>query len=305
MNNEPLVSVIVIFFNAERFLGEAIDSVLKQTYENWELLLVDDGSRDASRAIAERYAGEHVEQVQVLEHAGNVNRGKNFARNLGIQCATGKYIAFLDADDVWLGEKLEEQVAILESHRDAGMLYGETLYWHSWTGNARDRKRDFIPALNVPLDKSIEPPHLLPLYLHSAAAVPCICSILVKRSVVEELGGFDETCSAIANIYEDQAFYAKIVLNSAVVASSRCWDLYRQHPQSSMSYARGSGQEIVARHAFLRWLEQYLARERVQDATVWRALRREQWLLPRPILSRLLRTSGRLRQRLKLVITKG
>jgi glycosyltransferase involved in cell wall biosynthesis len=280
--HEPLVSVIIIFFNAERFLVEAIESVLGQTYPHWELLLVDDGSADGSRTIAGRYAELNAEQVRVLNHPGNQNCGKGASRNLGIRHAGGEYVAFLDADDVWRPNKLEEQVSILERHPAAGMLYGETLYWYSWAGETAGSRRDFIPPLRVPLDTPIAPPRLLPLFLRGDAAVPCTCSIVVKRALANSIGGFDETFTGPANIYEDQAFYAKVCLNGTVVASGHCWDLYRQHPQASMAFARKSGEEFLAREAFLRWLQCYLHDQGVRDQAVWQALRREQWRLKQP-----------------------
>src|SRR3712207_5043688 len=133
MSSDPLVSVIIIFLNAERFVEEAVESVFAQTYDNWELLLVDDGSSDASTAIAGRYAEEHPGRVRYLKHPRHQNRGMSASRNLGIGHAKGEYIAFLDADDVWLEYKLQQQVAILGSHPEASMVYGNTLYWHSWT----------------------------------------------------------------------------------------------------------------------------------------------------------------------------
>src|ERR671930_538107 len=101
MGNQPLVSVVVIFLNAERFLQEAIESVFAQTYPAWELLLVDDGSSDESTAIAQCYAAHHAGQVRYLEHPRHANRGMSASRNLGIRHAHGAYIAFLDADDIW------------------------------------------------------------------------------------------------------------------------------------------------------------------------------------------------------------
>src|SRR5919198_1004258 len=109
INDGPLVSAIIIFLNAERFIQEAIESVFAQTYDAWELLLVDDGSTDGSTAIARRYAEQHPGKVRYLEHNGHQNRGKSASRNLAIRNCTGEYIAFLDADDVWLPRKLEQQ----------------------------------------------------------------------------------------------------------------------------------------------------------------------------------------------------
>ncbi len=277
MDRLPLVSAIIIFFNAERFLAEAIESVLNQKYTHWELLLVDDGSTDNSRSIADRYAAVDSERVRVLAHPGNENRGMAASRNLGIAQASGDYVAFLDADDVWLGSKLKEQVAILQAHGQVGMLYGQTLYWYGWTQEPQDIRRDFIPALRAPLCTPVEPPLLLPLFLRGEAAVPCTCSILVRRSLLDHIGGFEASFARVNSLYEDQAFYAKVCLNAAVIASDTCWDLYRQHPEASTAVARESGQEAAARAYFLCWLEAYMTQRGVEDATAWMALRRELW----------------------------
>src|SRR5690348_1999757 len=109
MNNKPLVSVIMIFLNAEKFMEEAIESVLAQGYSNWELCLVDDGSCDSSTSLARHYARLYPEKVCYLEHDEHQNRGTGPSRNLGIQAASGEYVTFLDADDVWLPHKLEQQ----------------------------------------------------------------------------------------------------------------------------------------------------------------------------------------------------
>src|ERR687898_692015 len=140
----PLVSVIIIFLDAQRFIREAIESVFGQTYSNWELLLVDDGSTDAGTDIALHYAGRYPQKVRYLEHPGHQNRGMSASRNLGIRHARGEYVAFLDADDVWLARNLEQQVTTLGAHPEAGMVYGNTQYWYNWTGDPRDVQRDFV-----------------------------------------------------------------------------------------------------------------------------------------------------------------
>src|SRR5438128_12540181 len=101
MRRKPLVSAIIIFLNAEQFIQEAIESVFAQTYDNWELLLVDDGSTDGSTAIARSYLERHPRRVRYLEHSEHANRGMSASRNIGSRYARGEYIAFLDADDVW------------------------------------------------------------------------------------------------------------------------------------------------------------------------------------------------------------
>lgn len=275
---EPLVSAVIIFLNAAPFIEEAIQSVLGQTYRRWELLLVDDGSTDASTQIARRYARQLPEQVRYFEHEGHRNLGKGASRNLGIRQALGDYVAFLDADDVWLPAKLEQQVRVLDAHPDAGMLYGNTKYWYSWAKGAEGEQADFLPALGVKPGSIVEPPRLLPLFLRGRAAVPCICSILVRRSVAEEVGGFDDSFIGYANIYEDQAFYAKLCLTSRVYIADECWDWYRQHPDGSVAVARRGNQEQAARHFYLLWLRAYLEQHAIADPHVWQALNQELWL---------------------------
>src|SRR5688500_11070839 len=133
MQREPLVSIIVCFLDEERFLAEAVDSVLAQTFDDWELWLVDDGSRDASSSIARQLAASTPGRIEYLEHAGHTNLGLSASRNAGIQRARGRYIAFLDADDSWYPHKLEEQVAILERHPQAAMVIGASKHWRSWS----------------------------------------------------------------------------------------------------------------------------------------------------------------------------
>src|SRR5689334_5372936 len=119
MNNKLLVSIITPFFNTENFLQEAIESVIYQTYENWELLLIDDGSTDNSMRIAQEYAAKYPDKIRYLEHHKHQNRGKSTSRNLGINHAKGEYICFLDADDVFMPLKLEKQLAILAAYPEA------------------------------------------------------------------------------------------------------------------------------------------------------------------------------------------
>jgi glycosyltransferase involved in cell wall biosynthesis len=284
-----MISVIVIFLNAERFIGEAIGSVFAQSHRSWELLLVDDGSGDGSTAIAHRCAGAYPERVRYLEHPGHANRGMSASRNLGIRHARGEYLAFLDADDVWLPHKLEQQVAILESHPRAAMVYGLDQWWYSWTGRAEDQRRDFAHELGVPANTLIEPPALIPLFfLSQRAAIPNPSGILVRREILERVNGFEE---AFRGLYEDQAFYAKVCLNAPVFAAHACWDRYRQHPDSSVAITRQAGQEYSTRSAFLKWLAAYLTDQGVQDREIWKGLRRELWRCRHPTVTCRLRAA--------------
>ena len=143
-NRPPLVSVVIAFLDGERFLREAIDSVFAQTYERWELLLVDDGSGPAASSIARECAAREPGRVRYLEHDEHRNRGLSASRNLGIAGARGVYTAFLDADDVWLPDKLMDQVAILESRPMSERCTGTRC-----TGTAGPETRPTSPAISI------------------------------------------------------------------------------------------------------------------------------------------------------------
>src|SRR5438128_4158872 len=176
MSSAPRVSVVVIYRDAESFLDEAIASVFAQTFADWELLLIDDGSVDGGPFLAANWASQHPQRVHCLAHPGRVNRGMSASRNLGVRHARGEYVALLDADDVWLPDKLTEQVAQLEAWPDAAMVYGPTEWWYSWTGLAADADRDYVSPLGVPADTLLEPPTLLIHLLRNQDRSPCTCS---------------------------------------------------------------------------------------------------------------------------------
>lgn len=292
MNNPPVVSVITIFLNGETFIEQAIASVLAQSFELWELILVDDGSSDASTAIAHRYAEQYAERIHYLEHSGHQNRGMSASRNLGVRHARGRYLAFLDADDVWLPQKLLEQVMILERYPAAAMVYGRTLIWYSWTGRSEDRKRDHYYDLGVQSDTLIRPPTLVPLLLENAYQTPTTCNAMLRREIFDSVGGFEE---AFRTMYEDQVFFAKVELQAPVFVASACWAKYRQHPGNSNSES-GIVNYYETRAPFLDWLEGYLNPHGARYPAVARALRWELWQCRHPYLGRII---VRGRQRLR------
>jgi glycosyltransferase involved in cell wall biosynthesis len=282
MTQKPLVSNIVIFLNASPFFEETIASIFAQTYENWELLLVDDGSTDGSTEIALKYAQKYPEKVRYLEHESHQNRGMSATRNLGIRHAQGEYIAFLDADDLWLPNTLADQVMILEAHPDAAMVYGPIEWWYSWSGKPQDLNADFVENPGVPTDTLIQPPILFILLLQRTIA---ISGMLIRRKIIEQVNGFEDQ---FKTLYEDQAFCVKVCLQFPVFAASHCWYKYRRHP-NSCTIATKAKQEFAMRLAFLKWLEKYLLETGMKDSLSWQTLKRELFLYKYPFLLQLLR----------------
>ena len=284
MQREPLVSVITIFLDEERFLAEAVESVIAQTYENWELLLVDDGSTDGSTEIARRYVERFPGRIRFLEHEGHENRGASASRNLGIHYARGDYIALLDADDMWLSHKLRRQLEIMDSHPEVGMLCGASEYWAGWTGQPEDQRSDKVQQIGVPPNQVFHPPSLVTAcYPLGSASAPCPSDLMLRKSVVAEIGGFEES---FRDFYEDQAFLVKVYLKAPVFVSDECLSRYRLHPDSACAVGHRAGLYHPVRRNFLKWFEKYLKREGVGSAGVSRALRRALREYERPVLFR-------------------
>lgn len=131
----PRVTVLIPVYNRRRFVAEAIDSVLAQTFEDFELLLVDDGSTDGSQTVVRQYDDPRVRLIENSE-----NLGIAAARNRGIEAACGEYVAFLDSDDRALPARLTQQVAFLDRHSDVAAV-GSWIRWIDDTGTARGKTK--------------------------------------------------------------------------------------------------------------------------------------------------------------------
>lgn len=297
----PRVSVITIFLNAERYLPEAVDSVLAQDSTDLELILVDDGSAEACSTLARAYAARDP-RVTYLDHPGHQNRGMSASRNLGIAAARGEFIAFIDADDVWSPGKLREQVAIMEADPELGMVCGTVRYWYSWNGG----DDVLIPTGHI-RNRAVSPPEAsLALYPLGTAAAPCPSDLLLRHDVVARLGGFEEHFTGPRQMYEDQGFLAKLYLAAPVFFSDRVWLSYRQHADSCVAEVTRDGRYDEVRLYFLTWLERYLAGLPHPDARVTAALRRALWPYRHPALTKavqkthdLLKKGRRIAQRFK------
>ena len=277
MQDPPLVSVIMIFLNEEQFIEEAVRSVFEQTYKNWELLLVDDGSTDTSTRLAQRYAAQHPGQVRYLEHQDHQNCGMSGSRNLGIRNAQGEFIAFLDADDVWLPQKVERQVAILGDQPEAVMVFGPSEYWFSWTGDTEAEQHDEVPELVYAPNKLARPPDLLLASIEGSPATTC--SILLRRSLIDKVGAWEES---FRGLFEDQVFLAKVFANEAIYVSDECLARYRMQPHSSCYVALREGTYHPARYAYLEWLEAYWTEQGLRESDVWQTLQERLWRYRHP-----------------------
>ncbi|MEX2529305.1 MAG: glycosyltransferase family 2 protein [Gemmatimonadota bacterium] len=282
--NQPLVSVMVSFLDERRFLSEAVESVLAQTYPRWELLLCDDGSADGSESIARQYARSHPERIRYLAHPSRENRGLSATRNLGLRNSRGELVTILDADDVWEPAKLERQVRALQDHPQADMVVGRSLWWYGWTGQPEDVARDCLSRITAAPNRVIRGVDALSRILRDPERLPCTGTIMARRDAVVNVGGFDDR---FTGLYEDYVFLSKFLVQHDLVVVDECLDRYRQHPDSMCSVAAREEGFVRARRAeYLGWLREYIADRKVGPRLRWEVAR-ESWIHRFPLLERL------------------
>lgn len=299
MMSRPLISVVIPVFNRDMYLDESIASVFAQTYDHWELILVDDGSTDKSYEMEMAYAAKYPDRVRCVTHEGRVNRGISASRNRGNQEARGEYIACLDSDDIWVPTKLEHQVEILKKFPEVGMIVGATKYWHPG-----EPRLDQVLLAGGPRNELVQPPLLFHvMYPMGDGTAPSMNTVLLRKDVIDGVGGWEES---FRTTYEDQAMLCKVYLVTSVYISSECGDIYRQHAESIMKTELVGIRYFRKRYIFLRWLEHWMKREHPERAAELKLVREavqdpELWPFRDPVrynvfrvLKKLTRIAGKL-----------
>lgn len=208
-----LVSVIIPCYNAERWLSEAIDSCLKQTYSAVEIIVIDDGSTDGCLDIIKSYGDK------IIWESGP-NRGGNHARNRGFALSKGEYIQYLDADDYILAEKIARQVCFLEE-TGADVVYGDWRHQHH-----QQNGETFLEDVKI---TGTQPDILESLLANWWVSPACI---LFTRTAVEKSDGWDENLKA----GQDRDFFISVVMSGAkVVYQPGCYSIYRRYGNVTVS----------------------------------------------------------------------
>jgi glycosyltransferase involved in cell wall biosynthesis len=250
----PLVSVVMIFLNPGPYLDEAVRSVLGQTVADLELLLVDDGSSDGSEAAARAWAARDP-RVVLLTHPGRANRGTGASRTLGVERARGRWVTFLDGDDVWLPHHLERQLAAAGRHPDAAIVVSPTTIWVSWRGEDRADVRDHVRELPYSADTLLPAGALLESATFAGAPIPT-CGLMFRRSLVPSDGLCDPD---FRGLFEDQTIVARLTVQAPAVMAADSTSRYRQHLTSVVHRSPGRGSRDPATLRYLEWIEAFLA----------------------------------------------
>jgi glycosyltransferase involved in cell wall biosynthesis len=240
---EPMISVIMPVFNGERFLREAIDSILAQTFSDFEFIIIDDGSKDRSLAIIQDYAAKDS-RIQIVVNDVNIGIAKSL--NKGIDIAQGKYIARMDADDISLPERFQKQVEFMEIHPEIGALGGNT--------QVIDTDGNFKKFINLP---SSNP---LILWLMCFENPMCHPSTLIRYELLHQVGGYrDFRASEDYDLWQRMSEITRLAnLDQTIV-------LYRLHggnlsslPNKSRSMERNDIRQraithILGKNAKINW----------------------------------------------------
>jgi glycosyltransferase involved in cell wall biosynthesis len=244
--HRPTVSVVIPCYNGERFVRDAIDSVLGQTRTDLEVIVVDDGSTDDSPRMVEALLSDP--RVRLLRHGSN--KGIAAARNTGIAAACGEYIAFLDQDDLWLSNKLQVQVPLLEDGPpDLGLVFSDAI-----VATEDGVRLGLVHAGEMPrgLNDFSRERLVRSLFLHNFIT---LVTALVRKSSVEQLGGFDETIRGGADDYEFcmrlVSRYRVMVTGEPLAVRRVHGDNYSDDTERLLSDAPEITARAVAAHPFL------------------------------------------------------
>lgn len=172
------VSVIVPSYNHSKYIGQALESVVNQTLQPKEIIIIDDASDDDTSTIVNKFISQHADLITYYKNS--VNMGPSFSRNLGIKSAKSTFIAFLDSDDVWCCNKLKLQIEVLINNYDIGIVGGGVAY---------------INNQGVPISKSfLGPPEVSFDRMCISVSLPgCTSNVATRREIFDEVGFFDES----------------------------------------------------------------------------------------------------------------
>lgn len=240
----PTVSVIIVTYNRATMVEEAINSVLAQTYTDYEIVVVDDGSIDNTQAVV-------TSLLDKVRYVYQPNQGRSSARNHGISLAKGKYIAFLDSDDLFLSHKLDTQVTCMEGNGDFAMSYTSAIC-------IDEHGKELPSAYKATVSGWI--------YRQVAFYVPLVVilpTVMIRSEVLKEVGGFDETMER----FEDTDMWRRIAKHYKVLAIPEPLSIIRTHSGNELT-----GQDL---EKIFRALTYYVEKVFNEDRDVDEAFRRK------------------------------
>jgi glycosyltransferase involved in cell wall biosynthesis len=237
----PQVSVIMPCFNHALFVGESIEAVLAQSAREFELIVVDDCSRDSSREVIERYVRSDG-RVRAIYHETNL--GASRSRNDGIRVAQGAYIAFCDADDVWMPQKLARQIELLEKNPTHDVAYCDALIINETGEETGERFSDEFPVPGNGTGRLFDK-----LCTRNFVNMQ---TVVLRRTCIVDVGNFDEHIKWV----EDWWFWLRVSYQHSFIYANEALAKYRVHQRSTGRVQR-KGYKANRVKVFHRTLRQY------------------------------------------------
>lgn len=213
MKRKPKVSVCIPSYNHARYLPMSLESALAQTYRDFEIILVDDGSTDGSLEIAERYAARHPDLIKVYTHPNKVNRGISETGNLAYAKSSGEYWCGLCSDDAWLPDKLAREVEVLNNNPEIGFVYG--------LAQVIDENGDKVPHGVIGKDISGDADPLASVIRNNP--IPAL-TVMMRRACYEQVGLHEEGL-----VYSDWELWLRVMAHWKVGFVNEPLALYRVH----------------------------------------------------------------------------
>jgi glycosyltransferase involved in cell wall biosynthesis len=245
-----LVSVVTPAYNAGRYLEKCIESILNQTYPSLEIIVVDDGSTDNTRAILSPYISQGK-----IKYFHQCNQGPAAARNTAINHSSGEFIAFNDADDLWLPEKLEKQLAFLRDHEDVGMVYADAIFCGEEWERQKQISRKMRRYETQKSDRFLRG-HIYKGLLEFNFIVSS--SVVVRRSVLQRSGPFLENIRGHRLSYgEDFELWLRIARISQVDYIPQQLSMRSFHPGQLVHNKRNGYRQMCSLYWYLFFRDEY------------------------------------------------
>jgi glycosyltransferase involved in cell wall biosynthesis len=225
LSNPPTVSVVMTVYNAERYLEEAIASILTQTFEDFEFIIINDGSRDRSKEILEKLQ-QQDERIHIIHQ---VNAGVTAALNEGLRHARGRYIARMDADDVAVSERFAKQVAFLDTHPGYVAVGSQVLLIDP----------EGLPI--CPFSKKISHEEIDRAHMMAEGGAICHPAVMLRRKAVEQVSGY---CPEMKSA-QDIDLFLRLAEVGKLANLPEILLHYRMNP-NSIGYTRRMEQEQMA-----------------------------------------------------------
>lgn len=212
MTETPLVSVIMPAYNAEKYIIEAVESIIKQSYSNWELIIVDDCSTDSTNLVINKFSDARIHVYKNCD-----NKGIAYTTNRAIQLSSGKYLALLDDDDISMPNRLEKQVKLLEDNSDIDVLGGRTIYIDA---DGKEIGWSPVPRINPKMNKA---------QLLFGGVSFSNSTAMIRRDFIGKyhINYVDECCGM-----QDVRFYMECSKYGNISAIEDCLLKYRMHPEN-------------------------------------------------------------------------